>query len=83
MESQRRTTADPFVDLAAELPGIEDHLGLAIRLHPRPGAPSPEDSSVGGPLLWSVGEPWSTCGAEKYDFLGHLGVLALTEALAC
>ncbi|MFI9773084.1 hypothetical protein ACIHJG_40725 [Streptomyces sp. NPDC052415] len=33
----------------------------AIRLHPRPGSPSVQDSSVGGPLLWPAGEPWPHC----------------------
>jgi hypothetical protein len=30
----------------------------AVRLHPRSGAPSPGDSSVGGPLLWPAAELW-------------------------
>ncbi|MGQ4271625.1 DUF1963 domain-containing protein [Nocardiopsis changdeensis] len=37
-----------------------------IRLHPRPGRPSPHDSSVGGPLLWPAEEIWPVCRQEHY-----------------
>ncbi|WP_369275518.1 hypothetical protein AB5J55_41050 [Streptomyces sp. R11] len=33
----------------------------ALRLHPRPGSPTPYDSSVGGPLLWPARQPWPYC----------------------
>ncbi|MER5489065.1 hypothetical protein ABT024_38440 [Streptomyces sp. NPDC002812] len=33
----------------------------ATRLHPRPGSPTPHDSSIGGPLLWPAEEPWPHC----------------------
>ncbi|MDT0318232.1 hypothetical protein [Streptomyces millisiae] len=40
----------------------------ATRLHPRPGSPSPHDSSVGGPLLWPADEPWPHCdGPHEWD----------------
>ena len=32
-----------------------------MRLHPRKGAPSCRDSSVGGPLLWPAEEQWPVC----------------------
>ncbi|MET8454749.1 hypothetical protein ABZV46_47930, partial [Streptomyces sp. NPDC005209] len=31
------------------------------RLHPRPGAPKPDQSSVGGPLLWPADETLPVC----------------------
>ena len=33
----------------------------ALRLHPRAGTPTVEESSVGGPLLWPTEEPWPVC----------------------
>ncbi|WP_432874859.1 hypothetical protein ACQPYH_22970 [Kribbella sp. CA-245084] len=56
-----RTTPPRPLDVA----GIFTELGAlarrAIRLHPRPGSPSPYDSSVGGPLLWPANQPWLCC----------------------
>lgn len=39
----------------------------AVRLHPRQGEPTAEQSSAGGPLLWPRrGEAWPTC-ADAHD----------------
>ncbi|MEV7519367.1 DUF1963 domain-containing protein [Streptomyces sp. NPDC091371] len=40
----------------------------AVRLHPRAGAPTRDDSSVGGPLLWPADEPWPVCDEEHWEF---------------
>jgi hypothetical protein len=36
----------------------------AVRLHPRRGWPTAEDSSVGGPMMWPVAEARPVCGEE-------------------
>ncbi|MFD9881650.1 hypothetical protein ACFWZT_09325 [Streptomyces alboflavus] len=56
------------VDVAAVFPQLAPLARTATRLHPRPGAPSPRDSSVGGPLLWPADEPWPHCeGPHEVD----------------
>lgn len=49
------------LDVTAVIPQLAPLARTATRLHPRPGSPSPGDSSVGGPLLWPAGEPWPHC----------------------
>ncbi|WP_437066077.1 hypothetical protein [Streptomyces sp. enrichment culture] len=49
------------VDVAAVFPQLAPLARTATRLHPRPGAPTCRDSSVGGPLLWPADEPWPHC----------------------
>ncbi|MFD7631521.1 hypothetical protein ACFV7Q_36865 [Streptomyces sp. NPDC059851] len=56
-----RTTPPRPVDVTAVLPQLAPLARPAIRLHPRPGSPTPHDSSVGGPLLWPADEPWPYC----------------------
>ncbi|AEW92466.1 MULTISPECIES: hypothetical protein [Streptomycetaceae] len=56
-----RTTPPRPVDVSAVLPQLAPLARTATRLHPRPGSPSPYDSSVGGPLLWPAAEPWPYC----------------------
>jgi hypothetical protein len=58
-----RTTPPRPVDIAAVLPALAR---TATRLHPRPATPTPQDSSVGGPLLWPADEPWPYCRAEDH-----------------
>jgi len=56
------------VDVAALFPELLDHSRPATRLHPRPGTPSIEDSSIGGQLLWPAAEPWPHCdGPHHYQ----------------
>ncbi|MGX1542420.1 hypothetical protein [Streptomyces adustus] len=59
-----RTTPPRPVDVTAIFPELAPLARSAIRLHPRPGAPSAEESSVGGPLLWPADEPWPHCEAS-------------------
>ncbi|MFJ9767699.1 hypothetical protein ACIRUY_28130, partial [Streptomyces erythrochromogenes] len=44
----RRTTPPRPIDVTAVLPQLAPLARPAIRLHPRPGSPTPLDSSVGG-----------------------------------
>lgn len=60
MNAIRTTPPRPF-DVAAVFPRLAPLARPATRLHPRPGAPTPRDSSVGGPLLWPAGQPWLYC----------------------
>ncbi|MCM2418123.1 hypothetical protein LNW72_08520 [Streptomyces sp. RKAG293] len=56
-----RTTPARPLDVVRVFPAIAPFGGMATRLHPRPGEPSSLESSVGGPLLWPVDEPWLVC----------------------
>lgn len=56
-----RTTPPRPLDVEALFPELAAYRGTTTRLHPRPGRPDVADSSVGGPLLWPVDEPWPVC----------------------
>ena len=56
----RRTPARP-VAVEELFPELRPYRREAVRLHPRKGAPSCRDSSVGGPLLWPAEEQWPVC----------------------
>lgn len=43
-----------------------------VRLHPRAGAPTLADGSIGGPLLWPADEPWPRCSEHAGPW--HRGV---------
>lgn len=63
----RTTPPRPF-NVTAALPQLAPLARSATRLHPRAGSPAPQDSSVGGPLLWPAGEPWPHCdGPHVWD----------------
>lgn len=47
--------------LIAEVPALAVHARTATLLRPLQGTPGVRDSSVGGPLLWPVEEPWPVC----------------------
>lgn len=61
-----RTTPPRPLDVEALFPELAARRGTTTRLHPRPGSPVAADSSVGGPLLWPVGEAWPVC-AEAHE----------------
>ncbi len=61
-----RTTPPRPLDVTALFPEVAPLARSAVRLHPRAGAPTVADSSIGGPLLWPAEEPWPTC-------LDHVG----------
>ena len=58
-----RTTPPRPIDVTKDFPELAAMARTALRLHPRAGAPTVEQSSVGGPLLWPVDEPWPVCEA--------------------
>ncbi|MGW4651371.1 hypothetical protein [Kitasatospora sp. NPDC004289] len=57
-----RTTPKRPESIAGVFPTLAPLARTAVRLHPSPGSPLPEESSVGGPLLWPAAEPWPHCG---------------------
>ncbi|MEV6107225.1 hypothetical protein AB0M28_21320 [Streptomyces sp. NPDC051940] len=59
------------MDIAAAVPELAGLGRTAVRLHPRPGTPGVDDSSVGGPLLWPRGEAWPRCDASHETFSVH------------
>jgi hypothetical protein len=62
------TTPPSPIDVPSEFPALAPYARTTVRLHPRPGTPAIEHSSVGGPLLWPVDEPWPMCdGPNGYD----------------
>ncbi|MCX5077824.1 hypothetical protein OG321_35805 [Streptomyces sp. NBC_00424] len=62
-----RTTPPRPLEVAELFPQLAPLERTATRLHPRPGSPTPHDSSVGGPLLWPADEPWPHCeGPHKW-----------------
>lgn len=63
------TTPPRPVDVTALFPQLAPLARTATRLHPRPGAPTVHDSSVGGPLVWPADEPWPYCD-EPHDSHG-------------
>ncbi|WP_238007159.1 hypothetical protein KZZ52_37385 [Dactylosporangium sp. AC04546] len=71
-----RTTPPRPLDIAALFPELRAHSATATRLHPRPGAPSAADSSVGGPVLWPAGEPWPTCTDGDLHYVFELSTPA-------
>ncbi|MFI6996715.1 hypothetical protein [Nocardia sp. NPDC050175] len=60
------TTPPRPVDPVAVFPELAPLARTATRLHPRPGTPSPHDSSIGGPLLWPANEPWPHCDGDDH-----------------
>ncbi|MDQ0964523.1 hypothetical protein QFZ66_008401 [Streptomyces sp. B4I13] len=68
-----RTTPPRPVDVTAVVPQLAPLARTATRLHPRPGSPTPYDSSVGGPLLWPADEPWPRCeGPHEWDTVNEI-----------
>ncbi|MFF9626451.1 hypothetical protein [Streptomyces griseosporeus] len=66
-----RTTPPRPADIASLFPALRSLARPATRLHPRPGAPTVHDSSVGGPLLWPADEPWPVCAVPHKRRNGH------------
>ncbi|MFE0674576.1 DUF1963 domain-containing protein [Streptomyces sp. NPDC058867] len=56
----RRTPPRP-VDVEDLFPEVAPLRLETVRLHPRVGAPTFRESSVGGPLLWPADEDWPVC----------------------
>ncbi|MFJ5262566.1 hypothetical protein ACIQAC_19075 [Streptomyces sp. NPDC088387] len=73
-----RTTPSRPLDLAAVFPELAATARPVTRLHPRSGAPTAGDSSVGGPLLWPRDEAWPMCTKthEVYEVVEFAAVRA-------
>ncbi|MDH6140289.1 hypothetical protein P3T35_002297 [Kitasatospora sp. GP30] len=56
-----RTTPPRPLDVEDHFPKLADYRGVTTRLHPRAGSPDTSVSSIGGPLLWPMDEPWPVC----------------------
>lgn len=63
-----RTTPPPPVDITGVFAELDPLGRRALRLHPRTGGPGPNDSSLGGPLLWPAGEAWPACQEPHCGF---------------
>ena len=61
-----RTSPPRTFDIEQRYPTLANWRRTATRLHPRPGDPGVQDSSIGGPLLWPSGEEWPVCTAEDH-----------------
>ena len=55
------STPRPPLDITTVFPELAGLAKTTFRLHPRPGQPAMQDSSVGGPLLWPADQPWPAC----------------------
>ncbi|MEU5536860.1 DUF1963 domain-containing protein [Streptomyces sp. NPDC020362] len=77
-----RTTEAPSFDLAEAVAGMGPCARTTVRLHPRPGAPTCEDSHIGGPLLWPAREPWPRCAAPDCDQYGGIPMVAVAQLKA-
>ncbi|AXE26819.1 hypothetical protein C0216_28330 [Streptomyces globosus] len=73
-----RTTPPRPIDITVVFPQLAPLARRATRLHPRPGSPTPHDSSVGGPLLWPVDEPWPHCD-EWHGGPGPVAMLPVAQ----
>lgn len=57
------TPPSPF-DMRQVFPQVVQFARTTVRLHPRRGSPTAEQSSVGGPMLWPAAEPWPVCDRD-------------------
>ncbi|MEU7138616.1 hypothetical protein ABZ942_04110 [Nocardia sp. NPDC046473] len=73
------TTPPRPADLEAVFPELAPLARTATRLHPRPGSPSPQDSSIGGPLLWPAREPWPHCREDAHH-TAPITLMSLADA---
>ncbi|MFB8772497.1 hypothetical protein [Streptomyces broussonetiae] len=56
-----RTVPAPPFDLESLVPEFAGLARETVLLYPRAGSPGSRQSSMGGPLLWPVHEPWPYC----------------------
>ncbi|MFD4955657.1 hypothetical protein, partial [Streptomyces sp. NPDC058451] len=66
----RRTGPRPLAPIPFEVEAAFPELTGTVRevtlLYPRAGQPGPDDSSIGGPLLWPADEPWPMCAEPDH-----------------
>ncbi|MDI2128324.1 hypothetical protein [Yinghuangia seranimata] len=77
-----RTTPPRPITVTEVFPELSAYKRTAIRLHPRPGASSADESSMGGPLLWPAGEPWPHCTRDHEDEAGPVALLPVLQVYA-
>ncbi len=70
------------VDLVATFPELAPQARTTTRPHPRPGVPAPQDSSIGGPLLWPVSEPRPHCRKGQHQAAGPADIVGGRQAAA-
>lgn len=66
MTDDNWVTPPPPADIAALVPELAQLARTTTRLHPRVGAPSVFESSMGAKPLWPADEPWPTCPGSHY-----------------
>lgn len=64
MPGQKLTTPPRRIDPALDFPELLTLAKTTVRLHPRQGTPTADESSMGGPLLWPANQPWPTCSGR-------------------
>ncbi len=74
-----RTTPRRPADITEAFPQLAPLARTATRLHPRPGTVTPDDSSIGGPLLWPADEPWPYCDGPHVPAFGRLSTPSLAD----
>ena len=75
------TTPPRPVDITSLFPDLSEHSATTTRLHPRPGAPTTADSSIGGPLLWPADEPWPVCTDGDVEDVSGLSAPAMVRRI--
>lgn len=75
-----RVTPPRPLDITALFPELTAQAATAVRLHPSPGEPGPNESSIGGPILWPRNEPWPTCPVADHPDQLDLRPLAAIRA---
>ncbi|MEV8530178.1 hypothetical protein AB0451_39935 [Streptomyces sp. NPDC052000] len=67
-----RTILPPPFSVPDLIPELADLVRETTLLYPRSGAPHISDSSIGGPLLWPVAEPWPQCADPGHYNPAHV-----------
>lgn len=56
-----KRTPKPIIDLPAVIPEFQPLARTTVRLHPRQGITSPQESHMGGPIHWPKHKQWPIC----------------------
>ncbi len=64
-----RTTPPRVIDLLKEYPELRSRVRVSVRLHPRySDEPKPQESKLGGSILWPAEEPWPVDEQSKLAY---------------
>ncbi|MFF3359141.1 hypothetical protein ACFYWN_42650 [Streptomyces sp. NPDC002917] len=78
-----RTVPPAPFNVAEWIPELAGLVRNSTLLYPRSGAPRVHDSSIGGPLLWPVTEPWPQCAdPEHYNPMHESAPVVGTQPVA-